>query len=500
LNRKFHLPISSCPRSSQTLFFLKSKSQNRNSGFALPLAIGVGLCLLVLGLVIAIAAQSDRINASQRRETGANLMVTEGAIARVMALLSNRNNAVLLARDYDPINPRTSRNYLGTDGVPDSGDETGTAVDEWTGYNPSPLPCHQLVNWGAPNLPLTGTLGSNGSYVLRAYRYDQSRQQGILLMEGNYRGRSTAVAITITVTPDLTDFPGVVAISSTPTNLADGKSILRGRNVLGYNGNLYYPPNHSANPALIGSAAPGDSTRPDYLDATWAGSADGATSDGIAGKVFACRLLPTIPQVPQGTNLGTLNTSQTLSGAAGGITHYRVDSIALSGTDTLTVDTTSGPVYLYLTTGTIQLNNTAKILNIRTDGIPPRVGDFRIITTHLSGSVLLYDQSCIQNAFLYSFADNLELYTTGPSCPGGRNASFEGVVWAEVIAGAKNNVSNRDVTTEWAFRFNNTIIPGTTAGIAVPDDVSSLADVLEYVDWPARYRFGGIKNWQQVRL
>jgi hypothetical protein len=487
----------------RSYFKVARKRQQRQRGFALPVAIGIGMCLLLLGLTITTAAQNDRNLASQRRQTSTGFLVAEGGVDKVMAQLSNSNNAVLLAHTYDPINLKTGRTYLGADGVPNSGDEGTVAVDEWTGYNPSTLPCYQQVGWAAPTLPLalTGTIGS-GSYTLRAYRYDPNRQQGILIVEGNYRGASAALAITITVKPDLDDFPSLIAVHSFPGHLYTGRSLLRGRNVLGRNGNLYYAPSQSADSLLVGNSAPGDTDRPGYLNAIWSGPSDGAIGDTVSGKLFACKLTPTLPRTPQGVDLGIIDSSQTVSGIAGSISHYRVQNIQLANSETLTVDTTAGPVYLYLTAGNIQLNNTAKILNVRSDGRPPRVGDLRILVMQIEDSVLLYDQTCIQNAFLYSYYDNLELYTTGPGCPGGRNTSFEGVVWAEVIASSKNAATNRNVAglSQHENRFNSIITPGATAGIAVPDDLSSLVDLLQYIDWPARYRFGAIKNWQQVRL
>ncbi len=455
--------------------------------------------MIALAGTSLLVAQNDRNNAVQRRASGASTLVSDGAIARALLELSKPNNGVLLVRNYDPIDPNTGKNYLGADGTAKSGDESAVTVNQWTGYDPSSTSCFQQLGRGAPSISLNGTIGVNETYIIRAYRYDKQNKIGTLLVEGNYRGQSSFVAVKITIEPVLDDFPGITLISH--GDAMNGKAVLRGRSILGQNGNVYYTPISSADPSLTDISAPADATRSSYLNALWSSGSDGSSGDKVEGKIFACRLSTSIPLTPQGAKLGTISTSTTLTGSAGGITFYQVDDIVLSNNHTLTVDTTSGPVYIYILSngGTIILRNTAKILNIRTDGQPPRVGDLRII--NLGDTIAytrLYDKTCIQNAFLYYPSDDLQLLTSGPGCPGGRNTNFEGVAWVEEIYSSKNNAGNRSVTTWDPSEMNTLVTPGATSGIAVPDDVSSLSDLLEYIDWPARYRYGSIKNWQQV--
>jgi hypothetical protein len=473
-------------------------------GFALPLAMGMGLVMIALATTATLVAQNDRKTSAARRETAGTLLVTENGIARILANLKPANNGILLGRNYDPINPKTGENYLGPDGIPNTDDETNTAVDEWTNYNP---PCLQTMGWGAPNLNLTATLGPDNSYRLLAYRYDENQEIGSLLVEGTYKGKTSAVMVAIGIEPVLDNFPGVLAINPNPPGdpWEAGAVVLRNRKVLGANGNIYYPPEHSADPSITGYAAPGNADRSKHLNAIFASSAlDGTIGDPVEGKLFACRLRPMLPVVPQGADLGVIDTSRTLSGAVGGITHVRVDRINLDGNETLTVDTTAGPVYLYFKPSyanwwAITLRNTAKILNIRTDGQQPRVGDFRIITQG-QDMFTLYDQTCIQNAFIYSLRDELRFLTSGSGCPGGKNTNFEGVVWAEAVLSSKNNASNRDAEyLDFSGQpYDTTVTPGTQAGIAVPDEISSLADLLKFIDLPIRYRFGAVKTWKRV--
>jgi hypothetical protein len=473
-------------------FYLKGKS----SGFALPTAIALGLIMIAFAGASILVAQNDRNNAVQRRASGASTLVSDGAIARALLELSKPNNSLLLIRNYDPTDPRTGKNYLGADGTSNSGDESGTALDEWTGYDPTGAPCFQQLGRSEPDVAMTGVIGPNESYTIRAYRYDTQNKLGTLLVEGNYKGQSSFVAVTLSIEPTRKDFPGLFtyAPGAGGGDVRSGKFALRGRTILGSNGNVYYPPSNSADSTLVGSSAPGDATRSDYLAAIWAGSSDGASGDNVSGKIFACELTPTIPSTPQGVTKELINTTQTLSGSSGVITYYQVSGIDLANADTLTVDTTAGPVHLYLS-GPVRLRNTAKILNARTDGQPPSTGDLRLITVG-DQRVLLYGKTCIQNAFLYSRIDQLELYTTGSGCPSGKNTNFEGVAWVEDIFTAKTASGNRDVAT-YINEHNTTVISGTTSGIAVPDDVSGLDDLLPYIDWPAQYRYGTIKNWRR---
>lgn len=483
---------------------------SQNQGFALPLALGLGFVMVVLGLSTMMVAQSDRTSSWNRKEAGASLAIAEGGMARTLAQLTAPNNAVLLNRNYDTINPETGKTYLGPDGLFNSGDEESSAIDEWTGYDPSGTPCHQQKAWGSPNFALTGVMGQTGSYTVRAYRFNPQGQTGTLFVEASKDGKTTGVQITIAVQPDLDDFPGLLLHDPHPDDPWHvGILALRGRQILGSKGNIYYNPQGSTDSSLTASSAPGDVDRSNYLNAVFSSSAsDSSTGDTVSGTLFACLLTPALPDGLKGTNFGTITTSQTLSGE-GGITPtlYQIEQIDLAGSDVLTIDTTNGPVVLDFVKDSapgesIRLKDSAKILNIRTDGQPPRVGDLRI---HLRGgddSVLLYDQTCIQNAFIWSAWDEVQLLTSGPGCPGGQNTNIEGVVWAEAILSAKNAPSNRDVNFigEVGAPYDAVIIPNVTSGIAVPEDVSSLIDMLKYIDWPVRYRFGGVQQWQRVRL
>jgi hypothetical protein len=490
----------------------RSVADHQKAGFALPLAMMLGLIMLAIAGTSLLVAQGDRNNAVQRKTSNASLLVSDSAVSRALLELNKSNNGVLLIRNYDPTDPKTDKNYLGSDGTAKSGDESTTAVDQWTGYDPSGAPCFQLLGRSAPNIALTGTIGANETYIIRAYRYDIQKKEGTLLVEGNYKGQSSLVTVTLSIEPVLDDFPSVLLFDSTPTDIWKGGVLaLRGRQILGRKGNVYYIPPNSADPSLTDISQPGDANRSSYLNAVWSSTAnDGASADTIEGKLFACSLTPNIPVSSTGTNSDVIDTTTTLSGVGGTApTLFQVDKIDLANNETLTVDTTGGPVRIDVADNgspgnnpdqAITLRNTAKIINIRRDGQPPRVGDLRIMLQGNS-QTNLYDKTCIQNAFLYSFRDELRILTSGAGCPGGKNTNFEGVVWAQAVLSSKNAVGNRNVnylTGNTGTQYDTTITAGAKSGIAVPEDVSSLSDLLEYVDWPVRYRYGSIKNWQRV--
>jgi hypothetical protein len=498
---------------------------DEQQGFALLLALGLGLAMTTMAIAAIFVAQSDRSTAVQRKTSGSGLFVAEGGSAGILAQFQHPSNSLLLVRNYDTVNPDTGKTYLGPDGVPNSGDEENAAVDEWAGYDPSSKPCFRSAGIGAPSFNKTGKIGESGDYTLKAYRYDKQKQLGTLFVEGMAQGQKSYLTVTVSVKPDLEEFPGVL------TTNAMGKPGLRGRSVFGSTGNVYFPPASSANPSLSGYSAPSDMNRSSYLDAMYSGSSDGAGGDNVEGKIFACQLTPTIPVVPQGANVGAITDQNvsTLNSATSGTRSYQADStnISLSQSSgngsiltfdttgihylqassidltsrqtSLKVDTTSGPIYLYVN-GPVNLSGNAQIINYRTDGKPPKVGDFRIMVIG-EHEVTLRDTACLQDIFLYNPNDDFYFFTSGSGCPSGRNTNFEGVIWMEGILSSKNSTLNRDIPYYPETQAHNfTVVPNATSGIAVPSDLSSLNDVLEYVDWPVRYRIGEVKTWQRVRL
>jgi hypothetical protein len=433
----------------------------------LPIALGLGLAITLLGMTALVSSQNTQTVAAQRRQMGSSLLATEGGIARTLAYLSQPNNAPLLALNYDSINPQTGSTYLGPDGIPNNGDEETTAVDEWSSFSASTFSCGVTGGAGTPSMSYSGTIGADGQYTLRAYRYNPSQQTGTFLVEGQQGASSATIVLTLAINSQVEAFPGVLSLE---------KVELLGRKILGRNGNLFYDPALSADPSRVGSAAVGHPDRPGFLNAIKSGSNDGFTNDNVSGTIFGCKLTPTLSHTPQGSNLGSLNTSTTLSNTGGGITSYQINGIQLQNNETVTVDSTNGPVYLYIN-GPIQMIDNAKIRNIRTDGLPPRVGDLRLIVTQTQ-PVQIQNSACVETAFIYSPLEQLQLLGTADGCPSPGDSIIDGVVWAKEI-----NQSSGDLS-----------------GISVPDDVSSLIDILPNVNLPVTYQVGGVRNWQRVQL
>ena len=173
------------------------------------------------------------------------------------------------------------------------------------------------------------------------------------------------------------------------------------------------------------------------------------------------------------SNLGLIDDSLALSGTSGQVNVY-IGEFDLEGTETLDVDTTAGPVHLYLD-GPSRLQGSAQIRNIRTDGQAPKVGDLRLIVTD-QYAIEILDTSCIDTVFIYNPTSDLYFQTTGDGCPSAGDTNVDGVVWVEDI----------DTTT-----------PGTS-GIRVPGDVSSLADAIGMVQFPTANRISGVLHWQMV--
>lgn len=469
----------------------KSSGSSSTQGFALPLALGLGFVMVILGMSTMLIAQSDRTSAFNRKETGASLAVSEGGMARMLSQMTQPNNRILLTRSYDTINLKTGTTYLGPDGILNSGDEEATAVDEWTGYTGSrSSPCEDTGTTITPSFTTSGDMGSGGQYQLKAYRYNPTDQTGTLLIEGKQGDRASYVLSTLVIQSEVENFPGVLAMQG---------AYIRGRTLIGQHANLYYDPAWSADSSLTDKSAPSDVDRSTYLNAIYSTATDGPSDDLIAGNIVGCQITQSLSvDLPLTVkNLGSVESSTTLTAAN---SPYHIEELELDGSDVVNVDTTDGPVYLYITES-IELRGNSQLRNMRTDGKLPRVGDLRIIVHNAVGStpaIELYDQSCIDTAFVYNTKNDLHLQGTGDGCPSSGNTNFDGVAWVEDVVSSINiNPHTRMVPSE-----DDDIITtnGSTSGIRVPNDVSSLADVVSGIGITPKNRFGDVKSWQRVRL
>jgi hypothetical protein len=447
------------------------RHQSSEQGSVLPMIMGLGSIMLLAGVVLILQSQQGQNLAQARTNNGNSLAIAEGGVARTLALLTKPNNAVLLTLNYDQINPNTGSTYLGTDAELNTGDEEDTAVDSWSNFSNSETasPCPTTINSGSPDITYTGTIGSNGKYKLVAYRYNVQEQTGTFLVEGQQGTANPAhIMVKVSINSSQINFPGVLAQQVN----------LNGRNVLGANGNIYYNQLNSNNSFLTGSAAPQDSNRAAFLEALWSGP-----TNNVTGTIFACSLLPNLPYKPplKLKDIGEINDSRTISNETGGIEYYKVKKIDLQDNEIMTVDTTKGSVYIYINE-LITLQDHGTIRNVRSDGKPPQVGDLRLILGEKDiKEVFIYDQGCIDTAFVYNAKSDVYLFSTGDGCPSNGDSNIDGVVWAEDISNTTND---------------------STSGIIVPDDVSSLSDILNTVglNMNTKNQLVSVQSWQRVKL
>lgn len=413
------------------------KHLSQDEGFTLVMILGMGLAMLIVATTLIVRASRHEAIASTRTQSEDSLAVAEAGIARTLAQMTKPENAALLNRNYDPINPTTNKNYLGADGIPNTNDQTSTAVDEWTTYSPASVPCSTTTT--SPNISYDGTVGTDGQYILRAYRYNSTAQIGTFLVEGKRKNSVSYLAIAVSVISNSAPFPGILAKNT--IQLAD-------REVLGINGNVYYNSSFSPTPGL----------------------------SNVVGRTIDCSLNPTLsdafpPTQTAEPSPGSFNT--TIFGHPGRISYYKFHKLELDN-ETLTVDTKDGPVYIYVADG-FKLDNAAKIVHINSNPIAtlPKIGDLQIILQKKTSRI--NTNSCVDGAFIY--APDLEINFTGSGC-----GSFKvrGVVWA------------KNVTSD------NSICTG--CGIVTPDILDRFTNINASINLPNTYHIGNIKNWQRYQL
>ena len=423
------------------LIQLLALKRSQDRGFTLVLALSMGLVMMAIATTLIFRASRHEAIASTRTEAGDSLAVAEAGIARTLAQMTKPENAVLLSLNYDPINPKTNKSYLGADGIPNTNDQTNAGVDEWTTYAPASVSCSTTTT--NPSVSYNGTVGTNGQYILRAYRYNSTAQIGTFLVEGQRENSTSYIAVTVSINSNPAPFPGVLVKNT--LEFAD-------RQVLGTNGNVYYDSTSSPTPGLI----------------------------RVAGKTINCPIDPTLSNtfstgIPGATYLGnsgaSLDSTTTISGNSGGITYYELNKLDLDG-DILTVDTKDGSVYFYAQE--IKVKNAAKIVHINSGGNPPKLGDLRIIIT-TNKSLDIDSESCIDGAFIYIPNATLKIRGLNSACG---NFRIRGVVWADNIL--NDNINNY--------------------GIFIPDTIDNFTDINASINLPSAYRLGIIKNWQKYQL
>ncbi|MGH8000957.1 MAG: DUF7305 domain-containing protein, partial [Brasilonema sp.] len=149
----------------------------------------------------------------------------------------------------------------------------------------------------------------------------------------------------------------------------------------------------------------------------------------IDGKIFVTDpQLPPVPTAPTGaTDLGTINSSRTITAGS-----YIVSSITLHGSETLTINSSGGPVRLYVTgdisiTGSAELVHNGTLDQFAIFGLPDDGNNVNAQQFTLNGG------STATNVFIY--APDAQVGING----GSSNPDIQGAVWAREWNGSSSN-------------------------------------------------------------
>jgi hypothetical protein len=433
--------------------------------------MGIGLISVTVGLTMVVRSQSSEISATAQKMTGQATAITEGAIARALSILNHGNNGVFKSKTYDPINPDTGKTYLSKANQQVGGWENTTIET-----NIKDGGCSGTNNNTSSSLPvpipsnlLQGTMDVNANYKLLAYQYqatNATQGKGTMLMEGTQGNAKTRLQVSLDVTKEAKPIDG------TFPGLYMEKIINLGNNDIIAS---------SEDPVAIickDCQMSDTTTFCPPTDENILKGAMGGQNNAVLTNVTPKLGNPQIPPLPlaSGNEIiisGTINDNLTLpksgdvantvdTATGGPVFEYKISSISLSGSKTLTINTNPGspnnpngyPVHLYVT-GNISVSGQAKIDHIGD------FGKFAIFGKPDDGTAA-YSQT-----FVISGGATSKMFVYAPDANVGINGGsgdgdITGVVWAEVW-----NASNS----------NN-------ADLIVPKDASqALKDYLFGVSW-----------------
>jgi hypothetical protein len=182
-------------------------------------------------LLMVYRSISDRSIASGQEAAARSTVLSEAGIANRLAELNHLPNHLLLRKTYDPLDPATGRNFLGTYGLPEGEGDSSREVNEW-----SDTP----VTNGCPTdmiekLTQEADLGAGqaGRYQIRAYRYvDPDRavtgdELAAVIVEGTEGTAAARIQVDVPIAKEAIDstFPGLYARKS--LRLGNGFQLLR---------------------------------------------------------------------------------------------------------------------------------------------------------------------------------------------------------------------------------------------------------------------------------
>lgn len=430
---------------------LALRRRSSEQGFAIPIAIGLGLIMILIATMMIMRSQGDQVTASAQKGAAQSLALTEGGVTRSLSTVNQYTNGSLLILNYDSINPATNKTYLGPDGILNNGDEETTAVNQWSSP-PTSVACSS-----SRSLPI-GLLSSNissGSYQIKAYRYqnpdgnqNSGDEIGTLLVEGNQESAASRVQVSMQIVsnPSNGSFAGLYASNTIDLGNNDVMKVAGAGNT-----------GSSANVICRNCTVPAREC-PEGVP-TLAGLADAVgmgSNSVIDGTIFiGDPQLPALPIAPtnacsstSGANCSidlrsissattlprvTDTTNRTTWGIASSEPyHYVISSITLRGSDVITINTSSAPVYLYLS-GNVSLSGGGGIAHtgsperLRLYGKPADANDSNDQSITISGG------SSTTNMFIY--APDATMGING----GSSDPDIQGAVWTKTWNGSSSN-------------------------------------------------------------
>ncbi len=417
---------------------LRASSHSKSEqGFAIPVAVGMGLITILVATTMMLRSQDDQVTASAQKAAARSLGIAEGGTARTLSSLNKPENAYLLTLDYDPLNPSFNKTYLGPNQIQNDADGETNALNTWT--TPPPTGGCSAANRTLPSTLLSDSIGS-GNYQIKAYRYAPTTQVGALLIEGIQGDAVSRIQILVPVKqrPAANSFPGLYASSSIDLGNNDVLKVVGGT---GANANIICRDCQVPASKLTSECSEGQPTEAGL------NSAIGRKSGSIVdGKVYLeDPYVPPVPTPPTNTacstsgvpctiNLGGSlvasttsmlpRSADTSSHKVGTPYHYKLTDLDL-GSNTLTINTTGDPVYIYAS-GNITLVGTGKIVHA---GSPERLMIFGNPADPTNAipdqSFTLSGGSTAMNAFIY--APDATVGVNG----GSNDPDFQGAIWAK---------------------------------------------------------------------
>jgi len=287
-------------------------------------------------------------------------------------------------------------------------------MEQWNSPPSSAPPCLSTI---AASMPTSGDIGA-GTYEVFDYKYDEASKTGILKVDGRLDSSSTRIEVKVDITQASlqgTPFPGTYAQTGADLGNAD---------ILGSGGTS------SANVVCAECSVPSGECTASGPTQAGKESAVGLLEQGqVEGEIFTKSVdMPPVPTAPSGSSdLGNVNSEQTITAG-----NHTVGSITLNGNETLTIDSSGGPVNLYIS-GDINISGNASIEHgggahdFRIYGKPDDGDGETDQTFTISGG------SSAVNTFIYAPDATVEI-NGGASTP-----DLRGAVWAKQWDGSSSN-------------------------------------------------------------